>query len=128
MSYFPLRVSGIARSNIPLLSNTTYTESLLFSIGAKPHTLLGTWNYMNGTYSGKIVYSDYGNFTLTIPTKNAFGNYKSEGSWGSLGPNILTECYPYGSCENNTIITTSPNHIKFKDSHDNMIHLTSETK
>lgn len=90
---------------------------------AKPHALLGTWDYVNGTYSGRIVYSDYGNFTLTIPTKNAIGNYKLEGSWGSLGPNILTECYPYGSCENNTIITTSPNHLEFKDNHGNMIHL-----
>jgi hypothetical protein len=90
---------------------------------AKPRALIGTWNYVNGTISGKIVYSDYGNFTLTIPTKNALGDYKLEGSWGSLGTNILTECYPYGDCENNTLTTITPNHIEFQDPQHDVIHL-----
>lgn len=30
---------------------------------ATPHVLIGTWNYLNGTYSGIIKYSKYGNFT-----------------------------------------------------------------
>ena len=44
---------------------------------AKPHALIGTWNYVNESkaqgisISGKIVYSDYGNFTLIIPIRNA---------------------------------------------------------
>jgi hypothetical protein len=70
-----------------------------------------------------MVYSDYGNFTLKIPNKTAFGDYKLEGSWGSLGPNILTLCYPYASCLNNTLTTITPNHIEFRDSHGHMIHL-----
>lgn len=72
---------------------------------AKPHALIGTWNYVNGTISGKIVYSDYGNFTLTVPTKNAYGDYKLQGSFGSMGPNILTQCYAF-ACQNNTLTTT----------------------
>ena len=68
---------------------------------AKPHALIGTWNYVNESkvqgisISGKIVYSDYGNFTLIIPTRNAFGDYKMESSFGSMKPDILTQCYPY---------------------------------
>jgi hypothetical protein len=89
----------------------------------KPHAMIGVWDYVNGTYSGKIVYSDYGNFTLKIPNKTAFGDYKMDGSWGSMGPNILTECYPYGSCENNTLTSITPNHIEFQDNHGNRIHL-----
>ena len=82
---------------------------------AKPHALIGTWNYVNessigNTISGKIVYSDYGNFTLTIPSKNAFGDYKMEGSFGSMKPDILTQCYPYGGCQNNTLTAITPNH------------------
>src|SRR5215471_18821530 len=34
MAYFPLKMSGIARSNMPLLLNTTYIESLLFCIAS----------------------------------------------------------------------------------------------
>ena len=57
---------------------------------AKPHVLIGTWDYVNesavgNTISGKIVYSGYGNSTLTAPTKNAFGDYKLEGSFGTQG-------------------------------------------
>jgi hypothetical protein len=51
--------------------------------------------------SGKIIYGKYGDFNLTIPNKNSFGDYKLEGSWGYQGHNILTECYA-GGCENNT--------------------------
>ena len=43
---------------------------------AKPHAMIGVWDYVNGTISGKMVYSDYGNFTLKIPNKTAFGDYK----------------------------------------------------
>ena len=89
----------------------------------KPHAMIGTWDYVNGTISGKIVYSDYGNFTLKIPSKTAFGDYKVEGSWGSLGHNLLTLCYPYGGCVNNTLTAITPNHIEFVDNHDNTIHL-----
>ncbi|MGA9154837.1 MAG: hypothetical protein WBZ36_29990 [Candidatus Nitrosopolaris sp.] len=89
----------------------------------KPHILIGTWNYVNGTISGKIVYSDYGNFTLTIPSKTAFGDYKLEGSWGSLGPNILTRCFGVGGCENNTLLMVTRNHIEFSDPQHDVIHL-----
>ena len=89
---------------------------------AKPYALIGTWNYVNGSISGKIVYSDYGNFTLTVPTKNAFGDYKLQGSWGSMGYNILTQCYAF-ACENNTLTAITPNHIEFIDNHGNNIHL-----
>ena len=44
--------------------------------------LVGTWNYVNGTYSGIIKYSKYSNFTLTVPNNSGFGDYKLEGSWG----------------------------------------------
>jgi hypothetical protein len=90
---------------------------------AKPHVLIGTWDYVNGTISGKIVYSDYGNFTLTIPSKTAFGDYKLEGSWGSLGPNILTQCFGVGGCENNTLLMVTRNHIEFSDPQHDVIHL-----
>jgi hypothetical protein len=90
---------------------------------AKPHAMIGTWDYVNGTRVGKMVYSDYGNFTLKIPNKTAFGDYKLEGSWGSLGPNILTLCYQYASCLNNTLTVITPNHVEFRDSHGHMIHL-----
>jgi hypothetical protein len=74
--------------------------------------------------SGKIVYSDYGNFTLTVPNRSGFGDYKLEGSWGyqPQGHNILTECYA-GACENNTLTTITPNHIEFTDNHGDIIHL-----
>lgn len=91
----------------------------------KPHVLVGTWNYVNGTYSGIIEYSKYGNFTLTVPNKSGFGDYKIEGSWGCIGHNILTQCFA-GGCENNTLTVTStitPNHIEFTDNHGNVIHL-----
>jgi hypothetical protein len=90
---------------------------------AKPHAMIGTWDYVNGTMVRKMVYSDYGNFTLKIPNKTAFGDYKLEGSWGSLGPNILTLCYQYASCLNNTLTVITPNHVEFRDSHGHMIHL-----
>jgi hypothetical protein len=90
---------------------------------AKPHAMIGTWDYVNGTFVGKIVFSDYGNFTLKIPSKTAFGDYKLEGSWGSLGHNLLTLCYPYAICLNNTLTAITPNHIEFRDSNGNMIHL-----
>ena len=61
--------------------------------------------------SGKIVYGKYGNFTLTVPNKNSYGDYKLEGSWGYQGHNILTECYA-GGCQNNTLTTVTPNHIE----------------
>jgi len=89
----------------------------------KPHAMIGTWDYVNGTISGKIVYSDYDNFTLKIPSKTAFGDYKLEGSWGSLGHNLSTLCYPYGGCVNNTLTAITPNHIEFVDNHDNTIQL-----
>ena len=66
---------------------------------AEPHVLVGTWNYVNETVSkcpktmdgmsmsitgqaisGKIVYSKYGDFHLTVPNKSSFGDYKLEGS------------------------------------------------
>jgi hypothetical protein len=96
---------------------------------AKPHALIGTWNYVNESkaqgisISGRIVYSDYGNFTLIIPTRNAFGDYKMEGSFGSMKPDILTQCYPYGACQNNTLTAITPNHIEFIDNFGNTIHL-----
>jgi hypothetical protein len=89
----------------------------------KPHAMIGTWDYVNGTISGKIVYSDYGNFTLTVPSKTPFGDYKLEGSWGSLGHNLLTLCYQYSGCVNNTLTAITPNHIKYIDSHNDVIHL-----
>ena len=56
---------------------------------AKPHVLVGTWNYVNSSssrlgsiISGKIVYSDYGNFTLTVPNHSGFGDYPLEGLVG----------------------------------------------
>lgn len=93
---------------------------------AKPSAMIGTWDYVNGTISGKIVYSDYGNFTLKIPSKTAFGDYRLEGSWGNLGHNLLTLCYPYGSCVNNTLTMVTPNHITFLDPHHNVIRLMRE--
>jgi hypothetical protein len=94
---------------------------------AHPPLLVGTWNSVNmsregSTISGKIVYSDYGNFTLTVP--NPGGDYTLEGSWGAPSQNILTECYA-GGCENNTLTTITPNHIEFKDNN-NTIHLMRE--
>ena len=77
---------------------------------------------------GKIVYSDYGNFTLTIPVKNIYGDYKLEGSWGSMGPGLLTECYSNGNCDNNTLHVVTPNFVKFADIHNNMISLTRVTQ
>ena len=98
---------------------------------AKPQVLVGTWNYVNEStstmskrpdISGKIVYSDYGNFTLTVPNHSGFGDYKLEGSWGSPQGNILTECY-IGACVNNTLTTVTPNHVQFIDNHGDIIHL-----
>ena len=59
---------------------------------AKPHVLVGTWNYVNESkssssktmdmpitsleISGKIVYGKNGHFNLTIPNNSAFGDYK----------------------------------------------------
>ena len=97
---------------------------------AKPHMLVGTWHYLNessmglgstSTISGKIVYSDYGNFTLTVPNHSGFGDYTLEGR-GYQGHNILTECYA-GGHENNTLTTVTPNHIEFTDNHGDTIHL-----
>ena len=101
---------------------------------AKPHVLVGTWNYVNESkesktipmtsfgISGKIVYSDYGNFTLTVPNHSGFGDYKLEGSWGTPSHSILTECY-VGGCLNNTLITVAPNHVEFIDNRGDRIHL-----
>jgi hypothetical protein len=94
--------------------------------GAGLYTLVGTWNYVNESngslYSGKIVYGANGDFNLTIPNHNEFGDYELEGAWGYIGHNILTECYA-GGCENNTLMTITPNHIEFQDNHNNIIHL-----
>lgn len=101
---------------------------------AKPHLLVGTWNYLNEssskmplfTLSGKISYSPLGNFTLTIPTKSGFGDLSIEGSWGhQLDPkhNILTLCYTEG-CENNTLQLVTPNYVEFIDLHKDLISLT----
>lgn len=57
---------------------------------AKPHLLVGIWNYLNESspkmpllaISGKISYSPLGNFTLTIPSHSGFGDFAQEGSWG----------------------------------------------
>jgi hypothetical protein len=104
-------------------------DSINYTNMAKPQMLVGTWNYLNEsttttmTISGKIVYSDYGNFILTVPSKTAFGDYILEGSWGSQRHNILTECYAVGACENSTLTTVTPNHIEFVDNHRNVIHL-----
>ena len=59
---------------------------------------------------------------MTIPNKNGFGDYKLEGSWGYVEPNILTQCY-VASCENSTLTTITPNHVEFIDNHENVIHL-----
>jgi hypothetical protein len=81
---------------------------------AKPHAVIGTWDYINGTISGKIIFSDYGNFTLKIPNKTAFGEYQLQGSWGQDGGhNLLTLCYPDAACLNNTLTAITPNHIEF---------------
>ncbi len=94
---------------------------------AKPHVLVGSWDYVNSSLAlgsaiaGKIVYGNNGDFNLTIPNK-VFGDYKLEGSWGYQGHNILTQCYA-GGCENSTLITTSPNHIEFTDNRGDTIHL-----
>lgn len=58
-----------------------------------------------------------------VLTKNAFGDYKLEGSWGSLGPNIVTQCYGVGACENNTLTTITPNPIEFLDNRGDTIRL-----
>jgi hypothetical protein len=100
---------------------------------AKPHVLVGTWNYVNESksktmpmisseISGKIVYSDYGNFTLTVPNHSGFGDYTLQGSWGYVKPNVLTECY-IGGCENNILKTLTPNHVEFVDNRGDIIHL-----
>lgn len=59
---------------------------------------------------------------MTVPTKTGFGDYTLEGSWGCIGHNVLTLCYA-GGCENSTLITASPNYIKFIDNNGNRIHL-----
>lgn len=93
---------------------------------AKPHVLIGIWQYLNSsstsTISGVIKYSNYGNFTLTIPLNSPFGNYELIGSWGYHGHKILTECYA-GGCENNTLTAITPNRVDFSDNHHNIIHL-----
>jgi hypothetical protein len=92
---------------------------------AKPSSMIGTWDYINGTILGKIILSDYGNFTLKIPNKTVFGDYTLQGSWGSIGNKVL-ECYLNG-CVNNTLISITPNHIELQDSHNHMIHLTKSS-
>jgi hypothetical protein len=91
---------------------------------AKPHQLIGKWNYLNEsattTISGNLAFSSKGNFTLTVP--NPGGDYTLEGSWGNQWKNLLTLCYA-GGCSNSTLITIIPNHIEFKDNHDDRIHL-----
>jgi hypothetical protein len=91
----------------------------------KPSSLIGTWNYVNGTISGKMVYSDYGNFTLKIPSKTPFGDYILLGSWGSQdgGHNLLTLCYETQSCVNNPLIDVTTNQITFLDNGSHIIHL-----
>jgi len=65
----------------------------------KPSSLIGTWDYVNGTISGKMVYSDYGNFTIKIPSKTPFGDFELQGSWGSPGHSLLTLCYESWGCD-----------------------------
>jgi hypothetical protein len=90
--------------------------------GAALPMLVGTWHYVNGTYSGIIKYDKIGDFNLTIPSKTGFGDYTLEGSWGYVGHNILTQCY-VGACENSTLTEITPNHIEFIDPYRNTIHL-----
>jgi hypothetical protein len=94
---------------------------------AKPHELIGKWNYLNEsattTISGILAFSSKGNFTLTVP--NPGGDYTLEGSWGNQWKNLLTLCYA-GGCENNTLTTMTSNHIEFIDNNGNTIHLMRE--
>jgi hypothetical protein len=94
---------------------------------AKPHELIGKWNYLNEsattTISGILAFSSKGNFTLTVP--NSGGDYTLEGSWGNQWKNLLTLCYA-GGCQNSTLTTVTPNHIEFKDNNGNTIHLMRE--
>lgn len=79
----------------------------------KPSSLIGTWNYVNGTISGKMVFSDYGNYSIIIPSKTPFGDYELQGSWGSPGHSLLTLCYETQSCLNNTLTTITPNQLTY---------------
>ena len=96
------------------------------------HALVGKWNFMNQTesevssnmpgISGTFLFNNNGYMKMTVPTHNGFGNYELESSWGYIGHNILTLCYA-GGCENSTLISINPTHIKFKDHNGNTIHL-----
>lgn len=96
---------------------------------AKPHELIGKWDYLNEsstkplTISGIMVFSSKGNFILTVPNKSGFGDYTLQGSWGRQNDHhILTLCLA-ATCENNTLTTVTPNHIEFKDLNKNTINL-----
>ena len=84
--------------------------------------LIGTWNLVNETISGKIKYGGNGDFNMTIPNKTGFGDYRLEGSWGYIGHNQLTECFA-GGRENNTLTVENHNHIEFTDNHGDTIRL-----
>jgi hypothetical protein len=103
---------------------------------AKPHILVGTWNYLNESSDkihpivrGTIVFSSFGNFTLTIPNHSGFGPFTQEWSWGlqndTKHPNILTICGDgITGCDNETLVSTSLNHAVIKDLHGDLISLT----
>jgi len=56
--------------------------------GAALPMLVGTWNYVNETYSGIIKYGKVGDFHLTIPSSSDFcksgatNNYGLHVGWG----------------------------------------------
>lgn len=103
---------------------------------AKPHILVGAWNYLNESSNkihlvvrGTIGFSSLGNFTLTIPNHSGFGPFTQEWSWGlqndTKHPNILTFCGDgITGCDNETLVSTSLDHAVIKDLHGDLISLT----
>jgi hypothetical protein len=81
--------------------------------------LIGNWHFVNSSstsiISGKMRFSSNGDANMTVPSP-MFGNYFLEWSCGYIGTShhILTFCNAE-NCENSTLITASPNYIKFID-------------